>query len=372
MWAALRDAGIEDEVRALPDGLDTRLAADGSGLSIGQLQRLSLARALMSPVDVVLLDEPTAALDPSTEKAVADAIGRLAAAGATVIVVAHRPALIEVAHQIVRIEQQPAPRRLTAADVLAEETPRPRRRPSSGWGGDLRDRREPPPDTRSGRSGAACRRIAASWPAPGSSGAIASLSAVALLGTSAWLISTAAEMPPVLTLTVAAVMVRFLALSRALFRYAERLVGHDAAFRGLTELRVVVYSSLERLAPTGLSAFGRGDLLARLVADVDAALDLPLRVILPWAQAVLVAAATVGFLAWLLPVGRSGHRRAVASSRWPSPRGSIARAGPLRRGADGTGQGRAVERRGPCTGRDARDHRLRGRPRGCRSHPRPR
>ncbi len=54
--------------------------------------------------------------------------------------------------------------------------------------------------------------------------------------------------------------------------------------------------------PTGLAAFGRGDLLTRLVADVDSALDLPLRVILPWAQAILVAAATVGFLAWLLPV----------------------------------------------------------------------
>ncbi len=92
-------------------------------------------------------------------------------------------------------------------------------------------------------------------------GAIASASAIALLGTSGWLISRAAEMPPVLTLTVAAVMVRFLALSRALFRYGERLVGHDAAFRGLTELRVVVYTNLERLAPTGLKAFGRGDLL---------------------------------------------------------------------------------------------------------------
>lgn len=132
-------------------------------------------------------------------------------------------------------------------------------------------------------------------------GAIASLSAVALLGTSAWLIATAAEMPPVLTLTVAAVMVRFLALSRAIFRYVERLVGHDAAFRGLTELRVTVYRNLERLAPTGLAAFGRGDLLARLVADVDAALDLPLRVMLPWIQAVLVSAVTVAFLAWLLP-----------------------------------------------------------------------
>ena len=123
VWAALRDAGIEDEVRALPQGLDTRLAADGSGLSIGQLQRVSLARALVSPVDVILLDEPTAALDPSTEKAVADAIGRLAAAGATVLVVAHRPALIEVAHQIVRIEQQPAPATPRPPASSVEETP---------------------------------------------------------------------------------------------------------------------------------------------------------------------------------------------------------------------------------------------------------
>lgn len=132
-------------------------------------------------------------------------------------------------------------------------------------------------------------------------GAIASASAVALLGASGWLISRAAEMPPVLTLSVAAVLVRAFALSRAVFRYAERLVGHDAAFRGLTGLRVTVYEHLERIAPSGLSAFGRGDLLSRLVADVDAALDLPLRVILPWVQALLVSAATVLFLAFLLP-----------------------------------------------------------------------
>lgn len=138
--------------------------------------------------------------------------------------------------------------------------------------------------------------------AAGVLGAIASLSAVALLGTSGWLISKAAEHPPVLTLSVAAVMVRTLALSRAIARYAERLVGHDAAFRGLTELRVVVFGHLERLAPTGLAAFARGDLLSRLVADVDAALDLPLRVVLPWAQAVVVSILTVLFLGWLLPV----------------------------------------------------------------------
>ncbi len=132
-------------------------------------------------------------------------------------------------------------------------------------------------------------------------GVIAAASTVALLGTSGWLISYAAELPPVLSLSVAAVMVRSFALSRSVFRYLERLVGHDAAFRGLTDLRVTIYERLERLSPVGLLRFGRGDLLARLVADVDAALDLPLRVVLPWVQAALVSAATVAFLSWLVP-----------------------------------------------------------------------
>ena len=132
-------------------------------------------------------------------------------------------------------------------------------------------------------------------------GFLASASAVALLGTSGWLISRAAELPPVLTLTVAAVMVRTFALGRGVMRYLERLVGHDAAFRGLTVLRVRVYQSLESITPLGLARFTRGDLLARLGADVDAALDLPLRVVLPWVQAGLVALATSAFVTWLSP-----------------------------------------------------------------------
>lgn len=132
-------------------------------------------------------------------------------------------------------------------------------------------------------------------------GVIASLSTVALLGTAGWLISYAAQMPPVLALSVAAVLVRSFALSRSVFRYLERIMGHDAAFRGLTGLRVRVYERLERLAPVGLRRYTGGDLLARLVADVDTAVDLPLRVALPWLQAIFVSVATVGFLAWLVP-----------------------------------------------------------------------
>lgn len=132
-------------------------------------------------------------------------------------------------------------------------------------------------------------------------GFLASASAVALLGTAGWLIATAAGAPPVLTLTVAAVMVRAFALGRAVFRYLERLAGHDAAFRGLVGLRIAVYEQLERLAPAGLARFGRGDLLARLLGDVDAAVDLPLRVFLPFSQSLLVVLGTVAFLWWLLP-----------------------------------------------------------------------
>jgi len=133
-------------------------------------------------------------------------------------------------------------------------------------------------------------------------GSLAALSAVALMGVSAWLIATAAGMPPVLTLTVAAVMVRFLALSRALLRYVERLVGHGAALRGLTKLRVSVYLKLERITPVGLRSLSRGEYLSRIGADVDSALDLPLRVVLPWVQALLVTAAIAGFTWWVLPV----------------------------------------------------------------------
>ncbi len=132
-------------------------------------------------------------------------------------------------------------------------------------------------------------------------GFLASASAVALLATAGWLIATAAGAPPVLTLTVAAVLVRAFALGRAVFRYFERLTGHDAAFRGLVGLRISVYEQLERLAPAGIARFGRGDLLTRLVGDVDAAVDLSLRVALPWSQSLWVMLGTLAFLWWLLP-----------------------------------------------------------------------
>jgi thiol reductant ABC exporter CydC subunit len=132
-------------------------------------------------------------------------------------------------------------------------------------------------------------------------GAGAAGSGVALLGTSAWLISRAAQHPSVVDLGIAIIGVRFFAISRGLLRYGERVSGHDTALRILADLRVRVYERLEALAPTGLPAFRRGDLLARLVQDVDAVQDLMLRVVLPYAAAILVAVPTVAVIWFVLP-----------------------------------------------------------------------
>jgi thiol reductant ABC exporter CydC subunit len=132
-------------------------------------------------------------------------------------------------------------------------------------------------------------------------GAGAAASGVALLGTSAWLISRAAQHPSVVALGVAIIGVRVFAISRGLFRYGERVVGHDTALRMLASLRVRIYSRLEAVAPAGLPAFRSGDLLARLVQDVDAVQDLMLRVIEPYGVALTVCIPTVAVVWYLLP-----------------------------------------------------------------------
>jgi ATP-binding cassette subfamily C protein CydCD len=132
-------------------------------------------------------------------------------------------------------------------------------------------------------------------------GALALLCAIGLMATSGWLISRASQQPPVLYLMVAVTATRTFGIGRAAFRYAERLTAHDAVFRALADLRVAVYRRLERLAPAGLRETRRGDLLSRLVADVDGLQDYFLRWLLPAATAATAAVVAVGFTGWLLP-----------------------------------------------------------------------
>jgi thiol reductant ABC exporter CydC subunit len=132
-------------------------------------------------------------------------------------------------------------------------------------------------------------------------GAAAVGAGIGLITTSAWLISRAAQRPPESAIALAIVAVQFFALSRGLFRYEQRVVGHDVAFRSLADLRVRSYERLESLAPAGLPAFRGGDLLARVVHDIDSLQDLLLRVIPPFVIAVLVGTGTVVLVWWILP-----------------------------------------------------------------------
>ncbi|MEU3981506.1 thiol reductant ABC exporter subunit CydD [Streptomyces sp. NPDC026672] len=312
---ALRDAGALEFVDALPEGAGTVLGEDGAGLSAGQRQRLALARAFLADRPVLLLDEPTAALDGATEAEVVTAVRRLAA-GRTVLLVVHRPALLEVADRVVRLEAAETPgaeapgaeapggaATAGAAPASVAAGPRAPHSPAAAPAGAVPGAA----DTTAPRRGVLTRVRAMSGPRRGRLalalllGSLALGSAVGLMATSGWLISRASQQPPVLYLMVAVTATRAFGIGRAVFRYAERLVSHDAVLRMLADTRVAVYRRLERLAPAGLRTARRGDLLSRLVADVDALQDYWLRWLLPAGVAVAVSTGSVAFTAWLLP-----------------------------------------------------------------------
>ncbi|MFE4953240.1 thiol reductant ABC exporter subunit CydD [Streptomyces sp. NPDC056653] len=308
--AALRDAGAYDFVAELPDGAQTLLGEDGAGLSAGQRQRLALARAFLADRPLLLLDEPTASLDGETEAGIVEAVRRLAA-GRTVLLVVHRPALLSVADRVVVLEPGAAPERQWAT-VLGEGAAVVLRQARADGSGnrDTYEAGQEPEVLRetAARSGQVLARVREAAGAQRGQLALALLlsslalaSAVGLMAVSGWLISRASEQPPVLYLMVAVTATRAFGLGRAVFRYAERLVSHDAVLKMLAELRVAVYRGLERITPAGLGRTRRGDLLSRLVADVDALQDYWLRWLLPAGTAVVVGAAAAGFTGWLLP-----------------------------------------------------------------------
>ncbi|AWB86623.1 thiol reductant ABC exporter subunit CydC [Mycetocola zhujimingii] len=145
-------------------------------------------------------------------------------------------------------------------------------------------------------------------------GILAALCTVALLATSAYLITRAAEQPPILYLSMAVVGVRAFALGRAFFRYLERLASHDAAFRQLESVRVDLLRRLIPLAPDGLGRTRRGSLLSSLVSDVDELQNLPLRVLQPLVTSLGVAAIAVWVVALISPAAAAGLALALVAA----------------------------------------------------------
>jgi ATP-binding cassette subfamily C protein CydCD len=318
MMAAARSAHLDGLVRGLPDGFETVIGEEGVRLSGGQAQRLALARAFLKDAELLILDEPTSSLDPQNEAWLEESLYRLMQ-GHTVLTIAHRLNTVYRADRIFVLDCGRLVESGTHAGLLQLGGVYARLVGSAGQVFEISPMAQSPGEaqasTRTSVSPVAqdpwitdhrqpvlirllgFLRGAWAWVALSVLlGTLTVGSNVGLLGTSAWLISAAALHPDISTLEVAIVGVRFFGIARGVFRYLERLVSHNVTFRLLARLRLWFYQALEPLAPARLMQFHAGDLLSRVVADVEALENFYVRVIAPPLVALVVTAG----LSWYL------------------------------------------------------------------------
>ncbi len=314
--AAARDANLDSFIESLPAKYDTVIGEGGARLSGGQAQRLALARAFLKNAPLLILDEPTSNLDPEQESLLVNSLTRLIS-GRTVITIAHRINTVINADQIVLLDSGRIIEsgshvtllakggqytRLVNAHDVGMDLPR-----ATGGIQDITPTSPPASDRYSPASSPASNNstrspilrllffLNGSWLRVGASvllGAFTIFASVGLMGTSAYLLSAAALHPSIAALQVAIVGVRFFGISRGVFRYLERLVSHDVTFRLLSRLRLWFYEALEPLAPARQMQYRAGDLLSRVVADVDALENFYVRVVAPPLVAIMVMVGT--------------------------------------------------------------------------------
>ncbi|WP_159706764.1 thiol reductant ABC exporter subunit CydD [Arthrobacter sp. 18067] len=293
----------EAVTRVLQKAKAEHLAArNPAELSPGELRRVALARGLArveAGATVLLLDEPTAHLDHYSAGAVRNAIESLRGT-VTVILVAHDADTRALADHLVPIGSKrfqigpdvplerakntvdPAPARDAA--TLVHSVPNP-----AAKTGSLK------------RLLGILKPVRWRFAAAGVVAVLAALFAVALSGLSGWLIIRASEQPPILYLLGAIVGVRFFGIGRAVLRYCERLLTHDAVFAAMTRLRGALWATLSRRALSLRRLLQGGSVLGSIVDDVDTLRDLLPRVALPPVTAVGVGGAAIMATAIILP-----------------------------------------------------------------------
>ena len=320
--AAAKQAQIHSFIETLPDGYETMIGEQGTRLSGGQAQRLALARAFLKDAPFLILDEATSNLDAVHEAALNTAVSTLIT-NRTVLTISHRLHTVADADVIIvlengRIRQQGTHEELVQDEGLYQSL-------AQAYAGEGEGRYQ-----RSGISGQPLAENSQqstengkrkTFPNPQSPipnpiprllrmvapfswqmllaillGFATVGSSIGLMSTSGYIISKAALQPSIAEIQVAIVGVRFFGISRGVFRYLERLVSHDVTFKLLARLRVWFYKGIEPLAPARLLHMDSGDLLSRIVADIETLENFFIRVIAPPLVAMFTLALMMVFM----------------------------------------------------------------------------
>lgn len=324
---AARAAGIERFIQSLPQGYAAPIGERGARLSGGQAQRLALGRAFLKDAPVLVLDEATANLDPLLEARIQRAASQLWV-GRTALVIAHRLATVQEADAILVLSGGRVVQSGTHPGLLAE--PGLYRALVAAYAPELPSILDPlDPTGEAGEPlppGPMLADEARSAPASASAADILRLlagflrphwkwvalsillgfatvaSGIGLMTTAAYVIAAAALQPSIAAIQIPIVGVRFFGIARGVFRYLERYVSHQATFRVLARLRVWFYAALEPLAPARLEAYHSGDLLNRVVANINVLEHFYIRAIAPPIVAVLILVVAGAFMAFFHPL----------------------------------------------------------------------
>ena len=345
---ACKAAEIYELVLSKPGHLDYMVAEGGVGLSGGEKQRIAIARAFLRKGQVLILDEVTAHLDVKTEESLSRALQRLMD-GKIVILIGHRLQTMTWANTLYVLKGGRLVESGSYEDLVREKgyfydlvqagAGRFVEALDPNWSGEVQDKSNKANDSNetyksreTNKNGnitfpsetsttSMIKETQSGWkllfavlsPAKWSLllafifSFLTVFMNVGLLSTSAWLLATAALHPELHYLSISIVGVRFFGISRAVCRYLERYTSHHMAFQGLYGLRLWFYKTLEPLGPAIFKRFGAGDLLGRIMADIEVLQFFYLRVLIPPVVAILLTLLVMGGISYvgmplLLPV----------------------------------------------------------------------